>query len=245
MEEKVNIELITLGSVNHDFNKKRLLNWDSQLFSLRNPINHYSLNAESDLNDWGFSDKTLSERVPDLSPGMDFLIAISGIALEDNFYLRPLPNNRFIFSFHEIGDVLEGKNIPLENSILRMFYATTLVFFEYGRRIPLIEEMPNISHSETKGCIFDMNGFKFDLVHSCHDPIICDDCIHRLTNGRISEQDISIARKEIKQIKKNRFYIISDFIKRHPIWSLVITGVTATALSFLGSFLANLYFYQN
>jgi hypothetical protein len=165
----------------------------------------------------------------------DFLMAIVTVPLESNWYTRRPSENKVVFSFHEIKDVLAFNNVPLENVIYRLLYAYTLAYRRYGNRIPGATEYTEYAHDETRGCLFDMNPLKADVIHSCHEPIICSDCVNRLRKQKVSEETIKAAQTEIRKIRKVLFYRIADFIKQHPLWSLVISVLSAIALSSVGS----------
>jgi zinc transporter ZupT len=44
---------------------------------------------------------------------------------------------------------------------------------------------------------------------------------------------------EIQAIQKNLFYRITDFIKKKPVWTLVISAVSAIVLGAIGSVIAS------
>jgi hypothetical protein len=50
---------------------------------------------------------------------------------------------------------------------------------------------------------------------------------------------ISACQNEIKKLRKKLFYRIADFIKQYPLWSLVISGLTAIVLGAIGSVLGS------
>lgn len=147
-----------------------------------------------------------------------------------------LSSNRVVFSFHEIKEILRFSNIPLENVIYRLLYAYTLLYKRSGDRIPETADYANFTHDETRGCVFDMNGIKTDVVYSCHNPIICTDCVERLRREKVSDETISQCQSEIKKIRKTLFYRITDFVKQHPLWSLAISMATAIILNVIASY---------
>ena len=118
-------------------------------------------------------------------------------------------------------------NIPLENVVFRLLYEYTLVYRQHGNRIPPSTEKTNFTHDETRGCLFDMNGIKTDIIYSCHKPIICPNCVERIKHDKVSNEAIETAQKEIKKIRKALYYRITDFIRRHPLLSLLISAIIA------------------
>ena len=103
-------------------------------------------------------------------------------------------------------------------------------------------EHTNFTHDETRGCLFDMNGIKTDIIYSCHQPIICPYCTEKLKQEKVSNEVISKIKKEISNIKKPLFYQLAEFVKKHPIWSLVISAITAVVLGAMGSFIATVIY---
>jgi hypothetical protein len=237
MMDRTTVSVVTIGHMPSEFDKRKIKSWKSSLFTVIGDIENYSLTKDSDGNGWEFTDASLEEVLPEHFPG-DFLIAIVNVPLECNWYSRRLSNNRVVFTFHEIKEILNHFNIPLENAVFRLLYAYMFLFKRSGERIPLNEEATNFTHDETRGCLFDMNGIKTDIVYSLHEPIICPDCVERLRRKKVSNETISKAQKEIVEIKKPLFYRIVSFVEKHPIWSMFISAVSAIILGAIGSFIA-------
>jgi len=239
--DKTTITVATIGHMPSEFDKRKVKSWKSALFSVVGDIENYSLTKDSDGYGWEFTDANLEQVLPGQFSG-NFLIAIVNVPLEYNWYSRRLSKNRVVFTFYEIKDILDHFNVPLENAVFRLLYAYTFLYKRSGGRIPLNEEATNFTHDETRGCLFDMNGIKTDIVYSLHEPIICPDCVERLRKEKVSNETISKAQKEIKKIKKPLFYRIVAFVKKHPIWSMVISAISAIILGAIGSYLAALVY---
>ena len=239
--DKTKITVATVGHMPAEFTKQKITNWNSSVFSVEGEIESYALTEDSDGYDWEFTDILLEEVLPDNFAG-NFLIAIVNVPIESNWYSRRLSNNRVVFTFHEMKEILNHFNIPLENIIYRLLYAYTLLYKRSGEKIPLNNEPTNFTHDETRGCLFDMNGIKTDVTYSCHEPIVCTDCVERLKQETVSNEIISKVQKEIKKIKKPLFYRILAFIKKHLIWSLFISAASAIILGAIGSYIATLVF---
>lgn len=239
--EKTKITVATVGHMPAEFDKRKIENWNSSLLSVSDEIQSYALTEDSDGENWQFTDSILENLLPKYFNG-DFLIAIVNVPIELNYYSRRLSGNRVVFTFHETKEILGLANIPIENIICRILYAYTLLFLRSGNKIPPNDEGTNFTHDETRGCLFDMNGIKWDIVYSCHQPIICPDCVERLKKEKISNEIISKTQKEIRKIKKPIFYRIMEFIKKHPIWSLLISALSAIILGAIGSFIATLFY---
>ena len=236
--EKAKIKVVTIGHLPLHLDLNRVSGWSSEVFQLAGDIENFSLRCDSDCEGWVFSDSLLKEQLPKQFDA-DFLIAIVNVPIEDNWYSRRLGNNQIVFTFHQIKDFLMWENIPLENAILRILYAYTLLYRRSGNKIPGFDEIPSFTHDETRGCLFDMNGIKSDLIESCDTPTVCSECEERLRNERVSTQTIKITQKEIKKIRKPLYYRALDFIKVHPVSALIISSMFAIVLGVAGSLIAS------
>ncbi len=236
---KVKIKLAFLGHLPHRIDTTKILSWKSDLFEIIPPIDRYTITEDSDLNNWQYSDDNIEQHLPVQFDG-DILIAVTRVPIEENYYARRYPGNRACLSYHEMTEILNSDNIPLENLILRILYVASFVFRRYGNRIPLMHEDTNFSHDETRECIFDMNGIKTDVIYSLNRPHLCSACVETLTSCRIEKNLIEKVQKELKGIKKGLYYEITDFIKRYPVWTLVISSIAAIAIGLITSFLYDL-----
>lgn len=239
--QKTKITVTTIGHIPANFNRQKIMKWKSSLFEVIDEIENYSLNCGSDGYSWEYTDSKIEKVLPNNFSG-DFLVAIVNVPIELNWFLRSFPNNRIIISFHEIKEILQSSNIPLENIIYRLLYACTLVYKCSENSIPKIDRLPDFTHDDTRGCLFDMDGIKTDIVYSCHNPIICQDCVVRLHNAKVSREVVKKCQNEIRRIQKKIFYRITDFIKEHPLWSLTISAITAIILGAIGSIIGSYIF---
>ena len=202
---KVKIKLISIGHLPIDFQANKILRWKSSIFEIAGELESFALRCDSDGPDWEFSDELVKSQMPKKFDA-DFVIAIVNVPIQDNWYSRRLGSNQIVFTFHQIREILEHYNIPIENVIYRLLYAYTLLYKRSGDRIPDLGEVPGFTHDETRGCLFDMNGIKTDLVASCDKPIICDECQERLKQEKVSNLLIESAQREIRGIRKDLYY---------------------------------------
>lgn len=221
-----------------NFNEAKIKKWKSSTFEVVEDIDNYSLSCDSDGNSWEFSDQLVKEQLPKQF-NADFMIAIVNVPIEDNWYSRRLGNNQVVFTFHEIKEILGYSNIPIENVIYRILYAYTLLYRRAENQIPNFGEVSGYTHDETRGCLFDMNGIKTDLVASCNEAIICDECQVKLSNERVSKSDINSSKKEIKKIRKDLYYRMLDGVKKHPVLALFLSSLFAVSLGVASSLIAS------
>lgn len=234
MANPVRIKLVTIGYLPHDIRVEKFTKWKSEIFQFSEGIEHFSLRTNSDREHWEFSDSLITEQLPRIS-GVDFVVALVNVPIENNWYSRRIGNNQIVITFHEISNILREANIPLENVALRLLYSYALVYRQNGNRIPSVSEPIDFTHDETRGCIFDMNGIKTDLPSSCDKPQICDECQERLRNSRVSNDIIEQAQNEILNIRKDFYFRAVEFVKRHPVWALLISSCYAVLLNIIAS----------
>jgi len=234
---KVRIKLATIGHMPLNFDTEKIKKWKSSTFEIVEEIDNYTLSCDSDGSNWEFSDQLVKEQLPKKF-NADFMIAIVNVPIEDNWYARRLGNNQIVFTFNEIKEILGYSNIPIENVIYRILYAYTLLYRRAENRIPDLGEVTGYTHDETRGCLFDMNGIKTDLIASCHEPIICDECQVKLGNERVSKSDINLSKKEIKKIRKDLYFRILGGIKKHPVWAVFLSSLFAISLGVASSLIA-------
>ncbi|GKV83116.1 hypothetical protein PEC106664_38900 [Pectobacterium carotovorum subsp. carotovorum] len=241
MMAKIKIKIVILGNLPHRFNIQKIQQWRSGLFSIVESIDYHSLTSDSDTLGWAYSDELISTQLPDFQDS-DFLLALTNVPLENDWYSRRLKNNKVIFTFHEIKDYLLYENIPLENVVLRVLYAYSLGYMRSGGKIPEYHELSGFTHDETRGCLYDMNGIKFDLVESCVNPIICIDCEHKLSSGKVPLNLISDTKQELKKVKKDLYFRWMDFIKIHPVLSVAISLFSVVFFGSVSSLIATLIY---
>lgn len=234
--KKKKIKIVCFGEIHTKVNLKKIINYKSQLFEFsdddESKITRTSLPNVENGHDYVTYEDNVIENILPSDFDADFLLAISDVVLANNFYARPLTKCRAILSFNGIKRYLEEEHIPLENEVLRIIYENVLGFdFEHNN-----SNMPAILHDEIRKCIFDMNGDISTIVCSCNKPIICEKCRVELAKKDIPSNIIEIARKELKKLRKSIFYEIADFIKQHPIVSIIISSVYVIVLDIVSFF---------
>lgn len=234
----IRIKIVSIGHTSMDLRKEMAAAWRSRLFTVVYGIERYTLSCNSDTDQWGFSDERLSRELPSKFDA-DLLIAVVSVPLQDNYYARILDNNRIVVSLYETKYILESANIPPINLIHRLLYIAILLYRAGGDCIPSLDDALKLSHDETRGCLFDMNGIKTDVSASCHKPIICQDCRHELQQRRVSKDVIEITETEIKKIRKTAYFRIIDFLKVHPVWSIFISSGFAILVGIISSLIAS------
>jgi len=232
--KKIKIKIGIIGYLPFEFNRKLIKNWKSDIFEIVDEIEEYHFTNDSDTFSWGYSDRILNQELPQTFDG-DLFVGITYVPIENNFYARRLESNRIILSYFEMYQILKQDDFPMENLLLRVLYAYSLVYLRNNRTIPQQNELLGFTHDDTRGCLFDMNGNKSDVIFSLDSPKICDDCTTRIRTEKVSDNCTNQIKKEIKRIKKKKFYKISEFIKRKPLLSLLFSAIFGILISIAAS----------
>ncbi len=244
---KVKIKLAILGHLPHASDIDRIKKWKSSLFEITE-VALYNINGDSDGLNWEYLDENIERNQLPSRGDANVLLAVTNVPLQSSYYARRFSDNRICMTFNEMVSILSSDNIPQVNLILKVLYAISFVYRRYGNRIPQMHEDTNFSHDETRGCIFDMNGIKTDIVYSLNKPQLCNSCIHALTNNeipknRIDKILIEKVQKELRKINKGSYYDIVDWVKKYPYWAITISSLSAVLLGMIGSLLATLLYH--
>lgn len=235
----IKVQIVFIGIPVYGLRKNVLSKWKSSLFQVSIVPQTFSLNASCDLEDFGYSDRNLQSSLPNRDKlngtASDLLFYILDVPLEENHFSRIISDNRIVISFYQIKDFLNQEHIPLENHILSLMYTYVLLFKgKTGSTISMKDEYA-IAHDFSEGCLFDMCWIKKEVVHSCVKPTICEECIAFLKRRNVPISDIIAAKKEMKHIQRNLYDRIMMFLKFHPIYSLVISGLIAIILGIVAN----------
>ena len=239
---KVKIKIVFLGHLPHSIDRDKITKWKSDLFEVMSPINSFNIVGDSDGVYWEFLDDNIETQLPDRD-GADVLLAVTHVPLQSGYFARRFTDNRVCMTYSTMTEILKFDNIPLENLLLRLLYSISFVYKRYGNRIPLMADPTNFTHDETRGCIFDMNGIKTDVVYSLNKPQLCHSCVEKLTSNhehKIEKNLIDKVQKELNKINKGLYFRLTDFVKRNPVLALIISSLFAIVLGVIGSTLATI-----
>ena len=231
------IRLIKIGQIRARIDYSVIAKWKSEFFE----ISGLSEVAQIEVDYFGEAYVFPNERLNQLityAPGFDLSVGIIDQPIEGNYYMHRLDEHSAVISLHEIKDILRLDNIPAENFILRCIYEMVVFWHEGGGAVD--DNVYLIPHDETRGCLFDMNVFKSDIVFSAVRPTICSACESRLSTKTLPPKFISLIKHEIRKLDKKLYYRIIDFTKRHPIISILLTAGFAVILNMLANFIYDL-----
>lgn len=241
------IKIVTYGNVKKVLDFNGVTRWKSKLFSVISDIDEYSVNTKADSYSWTFSDQNLRENLPSVEKiktnakdkDADFVIFITNVPLENNYFSRILSCNQVVVSIYEIKDILEQAEVPLENFIIVMLYDYSLMFISSNKELSM-EYEGQLAHNDARGCILNQCGNKAEVIDSCVKPFLCDMCkSHFLQNG-VSLKPINCINGELRKLNRPLYYRLKHFIKDKPILALIISAFTAICLNIIATVLVRL-----
>lgn len=232
----IRINLVKLGNLKFPISFPTLEGWQSDLMSIHR-IAEVGVMPNAEGGNWTYSDAQL-ERLVTHEQSCDITVAIINAPLENNFYLRRFRNNTAVLSLYETGDILQFHDLKPEHFIIKNLYEIVLIFLENNRTVP--NSVYSVAHDETRSCLFDMCADKLDIVFSTAQPTICESCKVRLRSKQLDKDLLETLERELRRIRKALFYRISDFVKIHPLVTLLIAAISGLMLNVLGNILYNI-----
>lgn len=228
---KTKITLISLGNTKFPVSFSDLEGWKSALFDIQHGAAVGQLpNAEGD--DWQYTDAQLKALVHP-EHGADFAVGIINAPLEDNYYLRRISDKVAVLSLYEMADIVRYSEFSIEQYILRNVYELAVLFSANRKLIPT--DYTTWAHDEVRGCLFDMNSSKTDIIFSMHRPTLCPACTSRVLSKQVPATLIPALHKELPRIQKPLFARMTDWVKQHPLLALLITALSGIALNIIAS----------
>ncbi|MGC1377626.1 MAG: hypothetical protein WA821_15435 [Anaerolineales bacterium] len=236
------ISLVTVGNLKYPLNFDDLKKWPSALFKIEHGASIGQIpNAQGTDNDeWEYPKEQL-RKIIHREPSGDITFALINAPLEGNYFMRRLGDNIVVLSLYEMAEIIRDANFTIENYIIRNVYEIIVLFLGNQRTVP--DSSSTWTHDEIRGCLFDMNANKSDIIFSMHNPTLCTQCRNRLLSAQIDSNVIPSLTHELKKLKKEFFFRMIEYVRAHPIWSLVITAATALVLNLLASVIYDLVKY--
>lgn len=227
----IKISLVSLGNLKYPVNVAQLEAWQSAVLNIQHSASVGHL-PDSDGDGWEYTDEQLL-KVLASDGGSDFTVGLIGLQLEDNYYMRRLTDKVAVLSLYEMADIVRYSEFTLEQYILRNLYELTVLYTANGKLIPT--DYATWAHDEVRGCIFDMNSSKSDIVFSLDRPKLCPACKTRVSSKQVPAEFVPAVERELLRIKKTLFVRMTEWVKRHPIFALLITATFGILLNLIAS----------
>lgn len=163
-------------------------------------------------------------------------IAIMNYGFDDNFYMHRVGNNKVCISIFELENILSEKKISIENFIIKNVYEI-FIFYKIVKNLTDNKEVYQFIHTDTRGCLFDLNGDKRDIVYNTEKPIICDECKGKISKKSIPKNFLEDIQGELLKIDKPFIKKIENFISKYPLFSVLVTFLFSTFINLFSNWL--------
>lgn len=163
-------------------------------------------------------------------------IAIMNYGFDNNFYMHRVGNNKVCISIFELENILNEKKISIENFIIKNIYEI-FIFYKIVKNLTDNDEVYEFIHNDTRGCLFDLNGDKRDIIYNTEKPIICDECKGKISKKSIPTNFLEDIQKELLKIDKPSIKKIENFISKYPLFSVLVTFLFSTFINLFSNWL--------
>ncbi len=232
-----------MGNVVSELNSIQITHWKSGLFFVEKEIKRGILPQKTDTNSWAYSDSILETTFSKMkfTSKADITFFILDAPIEENYLTRILSENRIVVTYYNVKQVLQKENIPLENYLLSCIYTYVLLFLARKNETLTLADEEDIFHDYFEGCLFDMCGNKSEVIYKCVQPIICEQCRAYLISKGVTKDDVNIAVKEQKKLKRILYYRIVHWLKIHPYLAFFISCFIAFLLNIFANYFTRLF----
>lgn len=227
----ITVSLVLLGNLKYPLTIAYLQKWRSDVVRIQHRAAVGYL-PDAAGPDWEYTDQQLLD-VLGAEQESDFTLGLISLPLEDNYYLRRLSDRVAVLSFYQTAEIIRFSGFSLEQYVLRSVYELAVLFAGNGGFIP--SDYVTWAHDETRGCLFDMNANKADIIFSLDRPMLCATCRTRLSSRQIPSDLLQNLDRELPRIRKALYLRISEWVKAHPVFALFITAMSGIALNFIAS----------
>lgn len=217
--DKLKIKLIVLGGQSKVYDLNAIRKHKSNLFEISS-VETISQLPSMEGDSWHYTCEQLSEIVKNDSKN-DFSIGLTEHMLDDNYYIRRLNNNACVISYYQLIEIIQRNGNTVENFVLRNIYELVSIYFERNKSLDCNER--SFVHDDTRGCLYDLNGSKDNIIYSIDSPIVCDQCTSRLKSKSLPHEFIDTLKREIKKLRKPMYNRISDWVKQNP-WKAFLSA---------------------
>jgi len=236
----VRVALRIVGTLRPRFQQVDLAGGPRSLFFELHEVAPVPVAAMADPADGqsGYADRELARLVAP-EPGYGLTIAVIDAPLREGYYLRRLSGNRVVVSTHEVAPLLIEKGYSLRSFVRRNVYQAVVGYIRHDGRLPSTRKV-RLAHVPTRGCLYDWNDTREDILHSLDQPQLCSACIERTRLSAVHHLLPQLS-SELRQIRKpilmrfgERF---KEAVDRRPWLAIVAPLTVGIALNMLASWL--------
>jgi hypothetical protein len=228
----VKIKLIIIGHSDKVVNFDLIKKYKSKFFNFSD-IERINNLPNPQKNDGYLDIKYTKAEIQTVMKDIEFdglCIAIMNYGFDDNFYMHRVGNNKVCISIFELENILSEKKISIENFIIKNIYEI-FIFYRIIKNLTNNKEVYEFVHSDTRGCLFDLNGDTRDIVYNTEKPIICDECKGKISKKSIPKNFLEDIQGELLKIDKPFIKKIENFISKYPLFSVLVTFLFSTFIN--------------
>ena len=235
--EKIPIRLISVNGAIRELNLRRLYRWKTKLFRISTLTDYDSIifHKQYDCDQLQAYSASLLNRCLSASEFDGLTVFITYEPLEDNQFSVLLDKNRVVFSLYEVQGILRDAETPLENHIISLLYTYSLMMIASKGGGLSMEMEAKFAHDSFRKCLFDFRNDKSYVKYTSVSPILCAQCVERLKEAGVPDKVLVSVKTELKNLKKDLFYRIEDFLENYPILSFLLTILSTVILNLLCS----------
>jgi len=233
--EKTQIKIVLIGHLRHSLNFRKIKQFQSRFFEI-NGIKTISNLPTPQRDDVFLNIEYSREEIESLLNSVnstEFVVGIMNYRFDDNFYMHRTGNNKLCISLADIDALLLENNISLENFIIKNIFVAIVFKNIFGTITN--DDSYNFVHPDTRRCLFDLNGDKYDVIFNTEKPIICDSCKASINSRILPQNFIKNIEGELKKIRKPIICTIELFIKKYPLFSVLSTLLTSIIINFVSN----------
>ena len=234
---KISIKIVLMGHLRHHLNLKSLQSVKSKYFKIET-VEHIDNLPEPKNNDGYLSIVYAKDEISNFLKKTEcsgICVGIMNYRFEDNFYMHRVGNNKMCISIAEIDHLLLENEISIENFIIKCIYEAVVFYKIFGNIVD--DRVYGFVHRDTRGCLFDLNGDTNDILYNTEKPNICDECCGKINHYSLPSDFLKTIKKELKNIKKPKIKAIEIFIRKYPLFSVLITFVISVVINIISSYL--------
>lgn len=230
----IKINLVLLGNLKYPIDVAILEAWKSKIVKIQHAASVGHL-PDAGGDSWVYTDEQLTELLSVEGNNSDCTLGLINARLEGNYYLRRLGDRVAVLSLHEMAEIVRYSDFTIEQYILRTAYELAVLFIANGRHIPT--EYTIWAHDEVRGCLFDMNANKPDIIFSLHRPNLCQACKTRVSSKQVPAALIPTLEQELTRIQKTLYVRMTEWVKSHPVAAVFITASLSVVINLISSVL--------
>jgi hypothetical protein len=232
MANILSVHIVSLGDQRQPINFGYLKSWRSDVFEI---VECSTMDNVPDANSaaWEYPDSQLNSLVP-ASVDFDLTLIVVAAPLEGNFYSRRLTQRSAVVSLYEMSAILAANNLKTEDFLIQRLYALS-IYFRAGVGSSPTAVAASLAHHAVRGCLFDMNANKSDIIFSMNRPTLCGACQTKIGNVALPSEFLSNVCVELKRIHRPKFYVLAEWVRSHPILALFLTALASLFINLLSN----------